>query len=329
MSSNESAAVGRPLVAIVVSVYNKAAFVAETITSVVEQTYSAIELVIVDDGSTDDSLAIVRELVGTTAARVVTLDNGGVSRARNVGFSHVSPGVSYVLFLDADDLLLPDAVRCLVDHLEQHPSALACYSDLVFVDADGNRLTEVPDQTRWARTWLGRRKIGPAEHVTPLEAVWSRFWALPSSLLIRRAAFDRIAGWDSELCRPARPFHAEDKDLAIQLALLGELHHLDDRLLQYRVLPSVHKNALYEGLKELDAKWLAAPLSSEHRRRVRQAIWFDARVHLLDAAAAVGAPQRSGDTNRIRRVADVARSMTRFASTGLRMRLRRRRYLAR
>ena len=312
------ALVAEPLVAIVVSVYNKASYVGETLRSALAQTYPATELIVVDDGSTDDSLRVTRAALQATEARLVAVANGGVSAARNLGYQHVSPDAAYVLFLDADDVLEPDAIGRLVRHLAQHPAAVACYCDVLFVDENGAPLAEPPDQCRWVRTAIGRRRLGSSEHVTPLDAVWSRFWALPSTLLIRRRAFEQIAGWDSNLCRPARPFHAEDKDLAIQLALLGELHHIDDRLVKYRVLPSGHKDAVYQGLRALDAKWSAAPLPGAQRARVRRALWFDARVRLLDTAAALATHQQGGRF--VDHVRDLARSSARYATTGWRLR---------
>jgi glycosyltransferase involved in cell wall biosynthesis len=318
-SIGEVHAAGDPLVSIVVSVFNKSSFVVETLTSALAQSYAPTELIVVDDGSTDDSLSVVHQALAATDARVIAVTNGGVSSARNIGFRNISPNAAYVLFLDADDRLVPEAVGRLVGQLEANPAAAACYCEVTFIDEHGTRLSDVPDQIRWTRTPFGRRRLGPSEPVTPLDAIWARFAALPSTLLIRRTAFDMVSGWDSNLCRPARQFHAEDKDLAIQLALVGELHHLDDRLVEYRVLPSGHKDALYLGLKALDAKWSAAPLSGTQRRRVRRAMWFDARVRLLDSATALTTPGPTSGSL-VARLRTLAKSTARFASTGVRIR---------
>ena len=312
-------ATDEPLVSIVVSLYNKETFVRETLCSAIAQMYAPIEVVVVDDGSTDDSLAVARDALRATNARVVTVANGGVSSARSIGYRHVAPNAKYVLFLDADDVLVPEAISRLVQHLERYATAVACYGSVTFVDEMGASLSEAPDQDRWVRTATGRRRLGPNEHVTPLDAIWSRFWALPSTLLIRREAFDQVAGWDSQLCRPARPFHAEDKDMAIQLALVGELHHIGDRLVAYRVLPSAHKEAVYEGLDALDAKWSSDTLSDAHRRQVRHALWFDARVRLLDAASSL-VPYSRHDGPVVDHLMNLVRSSAKFVTTGWRIR---------
>jgi glycosyltransferase involved in cell wall biosynthesis len=288
LKSDGSAATVQVRVAVVVTVFNKAPFVASTLRSLMAQTHREIELIVVDDGSTDGSFEIVRRTLEGFPARIVGLTNGGVSMARNVGAGEVSEQARYVLFLDADDLLAADAVARLVRHLEQHPEAAACYCRLRYIDADGIPLGEAPSDVRWAWSPLGRRRIPDESWETPLEAIWSRYWAIPSSCLVRRSAFAATHGWDLALCPPASVFGAEDKDMVIQLALQGELHRLPDRLVDYRVMPSARKGALYDGLRALNVKWWSADMSEEVRFRVRRAIQFDFRVAALDAANAFG-----------------------------------------
>jgi hypothetical protein len=192
------------------------------------------------------------------------------------------------LFLDADDLLSADAVASLVAHLERHPEAAACYSRLRYVDRDGRPLSEVQSDERWAWSPFGRRRIPDDSWVTPLEALWARYCAIPSCCLIRRSAFASTRGWDSALCPPVSIFTAEDKDMVIQLALCGEIHRLNPRLVTYRVMPNSRKDALYTGLRALNVRWWSADLSDEERRRVRRAIRFDFRVAALDAIRAFG-----------------------------------------
>jgi glycosyltransferase involved in cell wall biosynthesis len=271
-----------PLVAAVVTVFNKAPFVADTLRSLVSQTYEDIELVVVDDGSTDGSPELVRRALEGLAVRIIGLANGGVSRARNVGAAETSDRAKYLLFLDADDLLAPDAVASLVAHLERHPEATACYSRLHYIDKDGSQPPEVRSDVRWAQTPFGRRRIPEDLSVTPLEAIWARYCAIPSCCLIRRSAFAATQGWDTALCPPAAIFGAEDKDMVIQLALHGEIHRVPQRLVTYRVMPNSRSDALYTGLKALNVKWWSADLNPDARTRVRRAIRFDFRVAALD-----------------------------------------------
>lgn len=307
----------RPLVSIVIPVHDKAPFVTETLESCIAQTYAPMEIVVVDDGSSDDSADLARAALGGRG-EVLTIANGGVSNARNVGASRATAGAQFLLFLDADDVLERGALEEMVSALQQHPEWVACYSAPRFVDATGAELPDERMPVRWAPTRFGRRRIEEEDSWTPLAAIWSNFFVIPSSCLIRRDAFERTTGWDSTLCRPANPFHAEDKDMVIQLALLGDVGRVRGPLLRYRVLPSGHRDALYAGLSALNEKWWGLPRSDARRRRVRAAIRFEARVRLFDSAGACRrafASRRAGEIGSATR--GVARSLVRFVMVHL------------
>ena len=296
-----------------IPLHNKAQFVTETIESCVRQSYAAIEIVVIDDESTDASADLARAAIGQRGG-VTTISNGGVSNARNVGASRAAPTSELLLFLDADDVLEDDAVEEMVSALQQHPDWVACYSAPSFIDATGADLPDERVPVRWAPTRFGRRRIAEDDSWTPLEAIWSNFFVIPSSCLIRREAFERTSGWDSTLCRPANPFHSEDKDMMIQLALIGDLRRVREHLVRYRILPSGHRDALYAGLSALNEKWWAVPRSDPRRSRVRRAIRFEARVRLLDSAGALRralAARRMGEASRATR--GTVRSLLRFA----------------
>jgi glycosyltransferase involved in cell wall biosynthesis len=273
-------------VGVVVPNFNKSAFVEETIRSVLTQTHPNVDLVVVDDGSTDDSVAVIRRALAGTDASLVVLENGGVSRARNAGFDALSSDVAAVLFLDADDVLEPHALDTLASYLDANPAAAVVYGISTLIDEHGAVLGREPYLHRWEPFGPGRRRLPDNEPRTSLASVYARFQLLPSGSLIRRSAFERTSGWDSSLCRPARPFHAEDKDMATQLALVGEVHRFPEPLYRYRMLPTPHRTTMYDGLKELDRKWWHAELPRSQRRRVRRAVRFNARVAMLDVGRA-------------------------------------------
>jgi glycosyltransferase involved in cell wall biosynthesis len=275
-------------VGIVIPNFNKRDYIAETIRSVLAQSHDRICLVVVDDGSTDDSLDVIRSVIEGTDAVLVELANGGVSRARNAGFAALPSAVDDVMFLDSDDLLEHDAIARLSSHLGAHPRAGAVYARATLIDESGASLGPDPDIVRWVPGALCPRRLTTQVAATPLDSVYSRFRALPSATMLRASVFERTGGWEPGLCRPARPFQVEDKDMAVQIALLSEVHWLDELLYRYRVLPTVHRPSVYEGLHELDRKWWNAPLQPAVRRRVRRAIRFDRRVATLDAVRSVG-----------------------------------------
>ncbi|MDR1172428.1 MAG: glycosyltransferase family 2 protein [Bacteroidales bacterium] len=105
---------------VVIPLYNKANFVKKTVESILAQTCKEFEIVIVNDGSTDNSLAVVSE-INDPRIRIFTKPNGGVSDARNYGIEKAQYG--YIAFLDADDLWLPDYLETQKGMIEQYPQA--------------------------------------------------------------------------------------------------------------------------------------------------------------------------------------------------------------
>jgi hypothetical protein len=174
----------RPLVSVVTPCYNAAPFIAETVDSVMAQRYPQVEHVVVDDGSTDESWAVLERYAG----RITTVrlpENRGGSYARNRG-ARLARG-AFLMFLDADDLIAPDTLASLVDAALNDPEAIAF--------------------CRWRRL---RRKgerwrIEPAEIPLPdpradhLRSWLEGVWVPPAAVLWRRELYERTGGWDETL----------------------------------------------------------------------------------------------------------------------------------
>src|SRR6516162_6773931 len=107
---------GRPLVSVTIPCFNQARFLSDAIASVRRQRYAPVEIVVIDDGSTDESARIAR----AAAVRLARQANAGISAARNAGLE-MARG-EFIVFLDADDELLPDAVESGVEVLQRNPS---------------------------------------------------------------------------------------------------------------------------------------------------------------------------------------------------------------
>lgn len=133
-ASNQS----MPLVTVVIPSYNCARYLPEAIDSVLAQTYRSIEIIVVDDGSTDNTA----EVVAKYGDKIIYIkqENRGLSAARNTGIL-LSRG-KYLVFLDSDDLLLPDMVEVMVRALEEHPECGAAYGGHLIIDEDGSRQSE-------------------------------------------------------------------------------------------------------------------------------------------------------------------------------------------
>ncbi|MFK0144999.1 CDP-glycerol glycerophosphotransferase family protein [Streptomyces griseus] len=146
-----------PLLSVVVPVHNVEAYVADCLRSVADQTLEAIEVVVVDDGSTDGSARIAAEFAARDSRfRLVRQRNAGLSAARNAGVRHTTPTVPYLAFADSDDIVVHDAYERMTASLE------STGSDLV----TGNvwRLTEGGRQQAWQYRWLTASR--PRTHIT-------------------------------------------------------------------------------------------------------------------------------------------------------------------
>jgi glycosyltransferase involved in cell wall biosynthesis len=155
-----------PLVFVVTSSYNQARFLRETIRSVVEQDYPALEY-IVDDGSTDGSTEIIRRYADRLAWWTEQA-NAGKAAALNRGFEHARG--DYLGFLSGDDTLLPGAITRLVDALERDPEVVLAYGDGLYTD-EASETVGYAHSRDWDTGWVLRTAKNPVVQQT---ALWSR-----------------------------------------------------------------------------------------------------------------------------------------------------------
>jgi glycosyltransferase involved in cell wall biosynthesis len=174
-----------PLVSILIPCFNAAPYLRATLDSALEQTYPNVEIILVDDGSGDESLSIARGF--EPRIKVLTGPQRGASAARNLA-TEESRG-DFLQYLDADDLLLPGAIAGRVGHLIRSDADVAC--------GDWRRLNPQAD---------GSWKPGDPEVAdyrrnadAPDLAVIRGFWAPPAALLYRRSIVERIGGWNPNL----------------------------------------------------------------------------------------------------------------------------------
>ena len=209
------------LVSVVIPNYNYAHYLRETIDSVLAQTYSDIEIIVVDDGSKDGSKDV---LVGY-GDKVSTIfqQNQGVSAARNNGVA-ASEG-EFVAFLDADDVWLPTKVEKQVERFRGDADLGLVHVGVDEIDADGNSLVH--------------RLEGVEGKVCTTLLMLKREGVLGggSGMMIRRTVFDEVGGFDLRLSTSA------DWDLAYRVSELYEVGFVAEILLKYRVHNSnMHAN---------------------------------------------------------------------------------------
>ncbi len=125
------------LISVIIPVYNVEQYLCECIDSVLNQTYSSYEIILVDDGSTDSSGKICDEYAEKSEKiKVIHKENGGQSSARNLGLK--SAGGKYIYFLDSDDYLAENAFEELVKHIEQENSDFVFFDAVSFSDPEDN-----------------------------------------------------------------------------------------------------------------------------------------------------------------------------------------------
>jgi len=203
-----------PLISVVVPVYNGQRDLNEALDSVFAQTFTDFEVICVDDGSTDSSLAVLAQYQDKIT--IVHQANAGQGSARNNGVRRASG--EYVAFIDQDDRWYP----C---KLEQQAAALRADSKAVLVYSNSDRMDAQSRLTQIGTTLSER----PSALASPLGRLLEEGLVLPSSMLVRREAFERVGGFDPQL----RGF--EDFDLSARLKRVGRFLFLEQPALCYRV----------------------------------------------------------------------------------------------
>jgi hypothetical protein len=170
----------RPPVSIVVPTHNYAGYVGQAIRSALQQGYGPVEIVVVDDGSTDDTPAVLREF--GSAIQTVRLEGRGVSAARNAGLDRTRG--DYVVLLDADDLLVPGGVAAQVASFERRSDLDAVIGEWYTCHVPSGTIVRNRSALRGdALAHLLRRNIA----------------ATPSAVMLRRATLVELGGFDTSL----------------------------------------------------------------------------------------------------------------------------------
>ncbi|PMB45139.1 glycosyl transferase family 2 [Fischerella thermalis CCMEE 5205] len=175
----------RPLVSVIIPCYNAASFLTETLESVFEQTLKDLEIIVIDDGSTDNTATLIRAFGSRVKAEFTS--NQGASAARNRG-TELAQG-RFIQYLDADDLLRVDALEKRVNALINNDADVA-YSDW-------QRLEEGEDGKFHPGEVVARRIEDI--HADPQIALFTDFWAPPAALLYHRRVVEKIGCWNESL----------------------------------------------------------------------------------------------------------------------------------
>jgi GT2 family glycosyltransferase len=235
-----------PHVSLIVPAYNQGGFVAETLDSLLSQDYADREIIVLDDGSTDDTPEVLRRYADVV--QVVRHDNMGENRTVNRGLQMARGRILCVV--NADDPLLPGAVRSAVEHLADDGQAIAAYPDWQEIDHLGHvlRTLHLPDYT--IRTMLLDCNV-----------------AMGPGVFFRREALEEVGLRNPDLR------YTGDLDYWYRLARHHRFRHIPQVLATHRVHPAAASSAARGGrmaaevVRLVDEAFRHAPLPADVRRQ--------------------------------------------------------------
>lgn len=199
-------------VSVVIPTYNYGRFIKEAISSVLDQTRSPSEIIVVDDGSTDETAAVVAAF--GKAVRYIRQDNAGVCAARNLGVSESTSEL--IAFLDADDTLEPS-------NLEKQVARFESDEEIGLVHC---AMREFDDETGET---ISLYMEGGEDHVADNLLLWEGpLIVAPGAVIVSRKAFDRVGGFDT------RMKVSEDWDFCYRVARLFKIGFVAEPLINYR-----------------------------------------------------------------------------------------------
>jgi glycosyltransferase involved in cell wall biosynthesis len=205
-----------PTVSVVIPVYNTERYIADTVNSILNQTFSDFELIILDDGSKDRSPEILRELAAKDARiRLIVRENRGIVRTRNELLENCRG--KYMAVNDADDLSQPERLAKQVEYMESHPECVLVGTRVMVMDPFG-----VP-------VHVAQQKLTHDEIEQELLGNGGGWALVQSAVMMRVDAARKIGGYrgeDHNLC--------EDHDIFVRLAEVGKVANLPEPLVWYR-----------------------------------------------------------------------------------------------
>ena len=202
----------QPLVSVIIPSYNHAEYLTQAVNSVLQQSYQAVELIVIDDGSTDHTPAVATALAKQHGFRFIQQTNHGVSHALNHAITRYATG-EYIAVLASDDHMHPEKIRKQLDCLRKNPSSQLCFTQATEFDTEHGTLLRTFPQRDFQGDMLKRI-----------------FWRQPyaaGSIMYTAPLFEKIGGYDENI-------RLEDWDFLIRAAARTPFCGVYEPLLYYR-----------------------------------------------------------------------------------------------
>jgi len=203
-------------VSVIMTTYNRADFICLAIDSILSQTYKNLEIIIVDDGSTDETAVKIDKYrnINSTRVHIINQPNRGIAFARNRGISEACG--DYIAFLDSDDLFLTNKLSKSINFLEHHPEYSMVYSDMEVIDERGC----------FIEGWLERKKEYSDGYI--YKNLLKECFFVPSAVVARKKVFEDVGGFSEDI------LGVEDIDLWLRIARNHKIGLLPEPLVQWR-----------------------------------------------------------------------------------------------
>lgn len=234
-----------PNISVIITTYQRPHLVSQTIESVIAQTYTDYEIIVVNDGSLDNTKEVLDQFEDKIT--VIHQQNRGVSAARNAGI-HAASG-RYIAFLDDDDLWLPHKLEKQIACLESNPNIGLVYSDMFCFNEYGT----LP------ATWSQGNPTPPAPQCWLL---FVRNFIPTPSVVVRKECLDKVGLFDETLVT------CEDYDLWLRILAKFPIHFLNEPLVRYRI----SANSLQKNEERQLVNWLRVKEKAFQRNQALQTL---------------------------------------------------------
>lgn len=201
-----------PEISIIIPCFNQGHYLSEALISVINQTFTDWEAIVVDDGSEDETRQVTTQF-NDSRIRYIFQENRGLSAARNVGIR--AAGSEIIALLDADDIWREDYLQTVKATFDNYPEAIAVYCGFTYIDSDGNQIG-VPQH----------REVPPDEFSS---VILQKNWLVPSSVVFQKQMVEKVDYFDEDLQA------VEDWDMWVKMSRHGPFVGIPLIMVKYRL----------------------------------------------------------------------------------------------
>ena len=242
----------KPLVSVVVPCYNHEEYVEETIESVLNQTYKNIELIVIDDGSKDNSVQVIQQLADKYGFTFIYRSNKGLSTTLNEAIG-LSKG-KYISLCASDDVYMFDKIETQVEFMEEQPEYGMCYGKVVYFEDSIENTSEYQNSNK--QGWVFE------------DLLHDCFIPAPSTF-IRKDVLEELSGFDDKLW-------IEDWDMWLRIAQKYQIGFIDEFFTYYRMHDTNISKETFK-MYEAEKKILEKYINNKHYKKVidkHKVMWF-------------------------------------------------------